>query len=85
MILICHLCFLQFPANSSESFLDSLEVESQKDYTTVLHEVLQGEFDDKVSGYGQLDFHSLSLELIRSVLSICALIGMKYIWVIEIQ
>lgn len=43
--------FMQFPANSSESTLYSLEVESQKDYTTVLHEVLQGEFDDKVSGY----------------------------------
>ncbi|XWS25391.1 hypothetical protein CRYUN_Cryun27aG0064600 [Craigia yunnanensis] len=41
---------LPFPANSSDSYLDSLEVESQKDYTTVLHEVLQGEFDDKVSG-----------------------------------
>ncbi|KAK6245788.1 hypothetical protein SCA6_008878 [Theobroma cacao] len=41
---------IPFPANSSESTLYSLEVESQKDYTTVLHEVLQGEFDDKVSG-----------------------------------
>ncbi|KAK8597059.1 hypothetical protein V6N12_065535 [Hibiscus sabdariffa] len=41
---------LPFPAISSESFLDSLRVEGQKDYTTLLHEVLRGEFDDKESG-----------------------------------
>ncbi|KAK8625809.1 hypothetical protein V6N13_056966 [Hibiscus sabdariffa] len=41
---------LPFPAISSESFLDSLMAEGQKDYTTLLHEVLRGEFDDKVSG-----------------------------------
>nr|KJB29367.1 hypothetical protein B456_005G097000 [Gossypium raimondii]KJB29368.1 hypothetical protein B456_005G097000 [Gossypium raimondii] len=48
---------LPFPANSSDSYLGSLEVESQKEYDSLLHEVLQGEFDDKVSGnmesYGQ--------------------------------
>ncbi|GMI77267.1 hypothetical protein HRI_001396000 [Hibiscus trionum] len=42
---------LPFPAIRSESFLDSLMVEGQKDYTALLHEVLRGEFDDKVSGY----------------------------------
>ncbi|OMO50809.1 hypothetical protein CCACVL1_30251 [Corchorus capsularis] len=40
---------LPLPANISESDVDSLEVESQKDYSTALHEVLQGESDDKVS------------------------------------
>ncbi|KAK9032820.1 hypothetical protein V6N11_017863 [Hibiscus sabdariffa] len=49
---------LPFPANSSESYLDSLEVDNQKDYITLLHEVLQGEFDEKVSGNLQADRQS---------------------------
>ncbi|GLU16070.1 hypothetical protein SLE2022_325200 [Rubroshorea leprosula] len=35
-----------FPANITEFSLDSLEEESQKDYNSVLYEVLQGEFDE---------------------------------------
>ncbi|XP_022773061.1 BEACH domain-containing protein B-like isoform X4 [Durio zibethinus] len=53
---------LPFPANSAESYLDSLELESQKDYTTVLHEVLQGEFDDKVSGNPRASRQSMTSE-----------------------
>ncbi|KAA3476613.1 BEACH domain-containing protein B-like isoform X3 [Gossypium australe] len=53
---------LLFPAISSESFLDSLMVEGQKDYTTLLHEVLRGEFDDKVSGNALASEESITSE-----------------------
>ncbi|XVE60616.1 hypothetical protein DITRI_Ditri05aG0142300 [Diplodiscus trichospermus] len=53
---------LPFPANSSESYLDSLELESQKDYTTVLHEVLHGELDDEVSGNPRASRQSMTSE-----------------------
>lgn len=38
---------LLFPANVPEFSLDSLEVESHKDYNSLLYEVLQGEFDER--------------------------------------
>ncbi|TYH12058.1 hypothetical protein ES288_A06G035800v1 [Gossypium darwinii] len=53
---------LLFPAISSDSFLDSLMVEGQKDYTTLLHEVLRGEFDDKVSGNALASEESITSE-----------------------
>ncbi|KAJ8762560.1 hypothetical protein K2173_007999 [Erythroxylum novogranatense] len=40
---------IPFPVNGSEMSLDAIELESQRDYSSALYEVLQGEFDNKVS------------------------------------
>ncbi|EXB79620.1 BEACH domain-containing protein lvsC [Morus notabilis] len=40
---------LAFPGSSSEFSLDTLEIECQKDYGSVLYEVLQGESDNQTS------------------------------------
>ncbi|XP_038715869.1 BEACH domain-containing protein B isoform X2 [Tripterygium wilfordii] len=40
---------LPFPANISETSLDTFEFEKHEDYSSALYEVLQGEFDDKLS------------------------------------
>lgn len=50
---------LQFPGSSSEFSLDTLEIECQKDYGSVLYEVLQGESDNQTSRYWRLEFLSL--------------------------
>uniref|UniRef100_A0A2P2MSL5 Uncharacterized protein n=1 Tax=Rhizophora mucronata TaxID=61149 RepID=A0A2P2MSL5_RHIMU len=40
---------IPFPSNGSEMTFDSIEFESQKNYSTALHEVLQGESDNHPS------------------------------------
>lgn len=49
--------FLQFPASDSDFSVESLEIESQRDYSSVLSEILQGGSDEPIRRYLCRDFN----------------------------